>query len=599
MSGWDNNQTVAQRAPGTDTPALTLEQAVDHITSTDPRFAVTEADIRGQRYPVFANAPAHLREVLQSVETVYGDRDVLVYGDERWDYPRLVNEVNRLARALSELGVRPGDRVALAMRNYPEFPLLLLAITAVGAVVVPMNAWWSGEELAFALEDCGARVVFADHDRYQRIEPFSKRLGLSLFAVRDVEGEHNYSDLLARVPEASWPTVSIDTDDDFAVLYSSGSTGRPKGVVLTHRGLVSAVYSLIMLRLLPALMDPEQPAPTRPPCSLVVTPLFHVTALNSNLIQGLAAGATLNLMYKWDPEEAIRIINAEQVTRFVGVPTQSAELMEAARRLNQPLPSLEFIGGGGAKRPAAQVGRLASAFPAASIASGWGMTETNALGIIISGDPYVENPEAAGRLTPPLQEMRIVDEQDRPLPPGEVGELLVRSAANMRCYLNQPEATAAAMRDGWLYTGDMARANEDGLIYIVDRKKDIIIRGGENIACLEVEDALYQHPEVAEACVFSVPDERLGEIVGAMVVLKQEGSVDEAELKACVAEHLAHFKVPERFWWQSGPLARGATDKIDRRAIRAACLSMQDSGHSDTDKSDTNKSTAATAAQGN
>ncbi|KAF0803898.1 AMP-dependent synthetase/ligase [Alcanivorax xiamenensis] len=607
MSEWDNKQIAAQGASVADDPAsaLTLEQAVAHITATDPRFAVTETDIRGQRYPVFANAPAHLREVLQSVESVYGERDVLIYRDERWDYPRLVDEVNRLAGALADLGVQPGERVALAMRNYPEFPLLLLAITAIGAVVVPMNAWWSGEELAFALEDCGARMVFADHDRYQRIEPFAQRLGLTLFAVRDVKGEHNYSDLLAGATRASWPTVPIATDDDFAVLYSSGSTGRPKGVVLTHRGLVSAVYSLIMLRLLPALMDPDAPASTRPPCSLVVTPLFHVTALNSNLIQGLAAGATLNLMYKWDPEEAIRVINAEQVTRFVGVPTQSAELMETARRLKQPLPSLEFIGGGGAKRPAAQVGRLADAFPAASIASGWGMTETNALGIIISGAPYVENPEAAGRLTPPLQEMRIVDEQDRPLPPGEVGELLVRSAANMRCYLNQPEATAAAMRDGWLYTGDMARANEDGLVYIVDRKKDIIIRGGENIACLEVEDALYQHPEVVEACAFSVPDERLGEIVGAMVVLKSGSGVGEAELKACVAEHLAHFKVPERFWWQDGPLARGATDKIDRRAIRAACLARLDPGKpdtgnvADTDKPDTNKNTAASAAQGN
>ncbi|ASK35478.1 long-chain fatty acid--CoA ligase [Alcanivorax sp. N3-2A] len=553
---------------------MTPEQAAAHLADTDPRFELTDADIDGVRYRVFRNAPAHLRELLEAAAPAYGERDVLVYQDERWSYPRLCDEVTRLAHALGQdLNVAAGDRVALAMRNYPELPILILAITAMGAVAVPMNAWWTEQELAYALEDCGARVVFADGPRYQQIRPGAARLGLDLVAVRDADGERRYADLLAARSETHWPDTAIATDNDFAVLYSSGSTGHPKGVRLTHRGAISAVYSWVMARLMaPLLLDEPPPAPANPPASLVVTPLFHVTALQSNFLQGLATGTTMSLMYKWDAEEAVRIIKRERVTRFVGVPTQSAELMDAARRMGEKLESLEAIGGGGAKRPAVQVGQLAEAFPGAAIASGWGMTETNALGITLAGPDYVSHPEAAGRPTPPLQEFRIVDGEGRPLPVGEVGELTVKSAANMRGYLNLPEATAQTLRAGWLLTGDLAYQDDNGLFYIVDRKKSIIIRGGENISCLEVEGVLHRHPDVVEAGVFPVPDPRLGETVGAGVQLKAGARVSEAQLIAFVAEHIARFKAPERIWMRADTLPRGGTDKIDRRALRDECL---------------------------
>ncbi len=557
---------------------MTPEEAQAHIADIDPRFALTEADIGGVRYPVFANAPEHLRALLEDAAPAYGDRDALVYGNERWTHGELCDEVRRLANALADdWGVRPGEPVAIAMRNYPELPILILAVAALGAVAVPMNAWWSEEELAYGLKDCGARVVFADGPRHERIRRLAGDQTLTLIAVRDADGAPRYDDLRDKGRADRWPDVALHADDDFAILYSSGSTGHPKGVVLTHRGAISAVYSWLMARLMaPLVADPPPPLPEpdqiQPPSFLVVTPLFHVTALQSNFLQGLASGATLTLMYKWDPEEAVRLIKEERVTRFTGVPTQSAELRDAAVRLGQTLDTLEAIGGGGAKRPAAQVGELAQTFPAAAIASGWGMTETNALGILIGGPDYLAHPEAAGRLTPPLQAMRIVDAEGVEVPTGEVGELTVKSAANMRCYLNLPEATAETLRDGWLYTGDLARVDEEGLIYIVDRKKSIIIRGGENIACLEVEGALHRHPDVAEAGVFPIPDERLGEIVGAGVHLKPGASVDEAALKEFLAGHLARFKIPDRLWLRSEPLPRGGTDKTDRRALRAQCL---------------------------
>jgi acyl-CoA synthetase (AMP-forming)/AMP-acid ligase II len=561
---------------------MTPEQASAHLTLTDPRFALTDADIGGVRYRVFANAPAHLRALLDAAGPAYGERDALVYQHERWSYPRLCSEVMRLANAISaELNVGAGDRVALAMRNYPELPILFLAINALGAVAVPMNAWWSEEELAYAIGDCGARVVFADGPRHQRIESFAARFGLRLVAVRDAQGPCTYADLRDGCRNDTWPDTPIAPDDDFAVFYSSGSTGHPKGVVLTHRSAISAVYSWMMARLMvPLINNTPPPAVPTPPSALIITPLFHVTALQSVFLQGLATGTTLSLMYKWDAVEAVRIIKAERVTRFSGVPTQSADLMETARRLGEKLETLEAIGGGGAKRPAVQVGQLAEVFPGAAIASGWGMTETNALGITIAGADYLAHPEAAGRPTPPLQEVRVVDTQGQALPPGEVGELIVKSAANMRGYLNQPEATAETLREGWLYTGDLARMDEDGLVYIVDRKKSIIIRGGENIACLDVEGALYRHPDVAEACVFSMPHARLGEVVGAAVQLTPGASLNSTQLSDFLSEHLARFKIPERIWFWPEPLPRGGTDKIDRRALRALCLSHDDSATS-------------------
>lgn len=559
--------------------AMTPEEAVRHVVTTDPTFAVEEADIRGVTFKVFRNIPGTVPALMAASRERQGDGtlEYLAYEGESLSYDAFCAHAHRIAHSLHDrLGVRQGDRVAIAMRNYPELLTAIMAISSLGATVVFLNAWWTTKELEYALRDSGARIVFADRPRVERLAPIKETLGLTLVGCRDGEGvgDHTYHDLYNTAASATAPQVTIDTEDDFAVMYSSGTTGHPKGVVQTHRGAVNAVFSWLMQSVVGPLVTPPEPdAPEPPrPSVLVVTPLFHVTATHPVFLLSMPAGAKVTLMYRWDAEEAVRLIRDGNITRFLGVPTQSAELMEAARRMGETLPSLDYIGAGGAKRPAAQVAAIAETFPNAGVATGWGMTETQALGIGMIGDDYTARPDCAGKLHPPVQELRFLDDAGNDVPAGTLGEITVKSPANMRCYLNMPDATAETMKDGWLRTGDLGVIDADGYVTILDRKKNIIIRGGENIACLDVEGALHRLSQVAEACAFSVPDDRLGEIVGAVVQLRPGATLNLEEMTRALEGHLAKFKIPAHLWCQDGPLTRGATDKIDRRALRAACL---------------------------
>lgn len=562
---------------------MTPEDAVRHVAETDPTFAVHETEIRGVTVRAFRNIPPTVPALLAAGWARHGEGawPYVAYETETLTYAEFTKAVHRMAHAMQdELGLKQGDRVAVAMRNYPELLILVLAISSFGGVVVFVNAWWTTQELEFALRDSDARVVFADGARLDRLEPLRDTLGLTLIGVRDGEGRggHDFTVLRDGAATDTPLQVAIDTDDDFAVMYSSGTTDHPKGVVQTHRGAVNAVFSWLIQAAIVPLIDPPAPdAPEPPrPSALVVTPLFHVTATHPLFLLSLPAGAKITLMHKWDPEDAVRLMRDNDITRFLGVPTQSAELMEAARRMGETLPKMDYLGAGGAKRPAAQVAQLAEAFPNAGVATGWGMTETNALGIGAIGDEYRANPESAGKLHPPVQELAILDDAGNPVPNGTIGEITVKGPHIMRCYLNQPEATAEVLKDGWLRTGDLGTLDDDGYVTIVDRKKNIIIRGGENIACLDVEGALHRHPDVLEAAAFSIPDARLGETVGAAVQLRAGTDLTRADLGAFLDGHLAKFKHPAHLWVQHTPLTRGATDKIDRRAIRAACLDNQE-----------------------
>ena len=559
---------------------LSADEALAHVTSQNPAFKVADQDIRGVSYRVFENAPPHIGAMLHGSRPQHNDGalEYLVFEGERWTFDEFCADVNRMAHVLrDEFGVTNGTPVGIAMRNCPELMIMTMAIASVGAVTVFVNAWWTTTELDYALSDSGAKLVFGDGDRITRMQPLQDSLGLTLVGVRDGEHitDHSYTKLKSANNNNSIPDVVIATDDDFAIMYSSGTTGHPKGVVQTHRGAINAVMSWLIQAVMAPLMadahpDPDNPAPR--PSVLIVTPLFHVTATHPMFLLSIAAGAKVAVMPKWDATRAVEIIRDEKITRFLGVPTQSADLMVAARNMNERLETLDFLGSGGAKRPAAQVAELEELFPNAEVATGWGMTETNAIGIGMVGADYSVRPGAAGKLYPPLQDLKFLDDNGTEVPQGDVGEITIKSPCNLRCYLNKPDATAEVFQNGWLKTGDLGFIDADGFVTIVDRKKNIIIRGGENIACLDVEGALHRHPAVAEACAFSVPDDRLGEIVGAGVQLKPGASATAEDIQLYLLDHIAKFKIPQHIWFQNDPLPRGATDKIDRRVLQATCL---------------------------
>ena len=479
-----------------------------------------------------------------------------------------------LARALLEdFGVRKGDRIAILSRNNPQWMMAFIAALSIGAVAVPMNAWWTAPELDYGLKDCGARVVIADRQRMERLAPLQDDLGLQLIAVDDcaavAAASTPFADLLAAHPAAAMPEVEIAPEDYATIMYTSGSTGHPKGALSSHRGILCALYSWMLLSVSKKAAAPDAEPPPFAPCGLLTVPLFHCTGSHSAFLLSLIAGRKLVIMHKWDAEEALRLIEEERITWFTGVPSMSAELQAAAVNSKRDLSSLAEIYAGGAARPPAQVEKLADTFGKSASGIGYGLTETNALGTVNVGDVYRARPGSAGPAVPAVTDIAIFDDNDRRLPAGEHGEVRIHSPANCLGYWNKPQATARAFRKGWFHTGDVGYLDEDGFLYIVDRLKDIIIRGGENISCIEVEAAIYRHPAVLEAAVYGVPDARLGEAVAASIVPSEGAVLSAPALRAFLLERLAAFKVPAHLRFHDEALPRVATGKIFKRQLKA------------------------------
>jgi len=551
-------------------PALFAAALVRHVAE-EPMFAVGEATIRGNLYRVFRNAPPSLVGLFMFGAT-HGEKDFLVYEDERVTFVELWRRSCRLANALrNELGVQKGDRVAIAMRNYPEWCVAYCAIIAAGAVAVPLNAWWKTDEFRYGLKDCGARIVFVDARRAEYIQPLLTEIPLTLILARggNESVEHSFEALLVGSTDTTPPMADIAPEDDFCLVYTSGSTGPPKGALLTHRGVVSALLSWALVASSIKEARGGVSILGDNPGILLGVPLFHVTGSHSLFLFSWLLGRRLVMMNKWDARKAIELINKHELTNFVGVPSQSFELIEAAG--DTPLPSLIDMGSGGAKRPPEHVRLLREKFPNVDPASGYGLTETNAIGCVISLNDYVARPDSTGRVVPPVTDLKIMSETGEAAT-GEVGEVWIRSPANFRGYHNMPDETAKALtNDGWFRTGDLGKLDSEGFLTIVDRIKDLIIRGGENVSCLEVEACAYAHKDVAEAVAFSVPDERLGEKVG-LVVYPKVGSIDVESLRAFMAERIAGFKTPERIWVSPSPLPRLGTEKFDKRLVRSVAL---------------------------
>ena len=569
-------------ADGALSSIASIEAAIQEVAASEEKYMLTDQVIRGVPFKVFKNGPRNLRDVLDLC-MVYGDTDFIVYEHERYSFADVYRRTYQLANALIEVyGVKPGDRVALLMRNLPEYPMLFMALASIGAVTVFVNSWWTSRELEHAFEDCDAKLAFVDDARARLIDPFAEKLGLEYVTVRGplTEKISEFWGLMDQGSEKRVPKIDIGPDDDFAIMYTSGSSGHPKGVVLTHRGITCTVQSWFFMARVYEVMGDEIPAPNIDSngnayqgCKIVTTPFFHISGSVAGFLMCLWAGLKLVIMHKWDAHRAVELVDKEKVSHFSGVPTMTSELIEAAAEMGSPLEYLRRVDSGGSKRPPAQVDLLAKRIPHALPGNGWGMTETGGLGISARGPEYIKHPDSSGRLQPPLQQMRVVDDQDRDVPLGEVGELVIKSVTNMRCYLNQPDETAKVLRNGWLYTGDLVRVDDQEIIFMVDRKKDMVIRGGENISCSEVHAALHLHSDIAEAAVFSIPDIRLGETVGACVYLRPGAKkISGASIKDFLRAHLAVFKIPEQVWFSDKTLPRGGSEKIDRRALRMSCL---------------------------
>ncbi|UTP37761.1 acyl--CoA ligase [Phenylobacterium sp. LH3H17] len=552
-----------------------LKQAWTELTAPGQPFEIVEVEVRGEKLRAFRHAPPSVREIWLST-LQFADRDYLVYQDERLTYGEAHAKVNAIAAWLTEQGVRPGDRVAIAMRNYPEWMLIYWACVCLGVAAVGMNAWWVTEELAYAVKDSAPKVIFADSERLPRIlERPEIAEGALLVAVRTdpvPAGVIPWADVVAK--GGGMPAVAVDPDADACIFYTSGTTGFPKGAQLTHRGCVAnlmnmmfsgQVQALATARATGVMPDPAAPVPI--PVGLITTPLFHVTANNCAAYAISAAGGKMVLMYRWDAGEALKLIEREGVTAMSGVPTMARELISHPDFAATDTSSLTTLGGGGAQLPPDLVGKIDAQVKTARPNTGYGMTETCGIITAVAADFFVDKPESCGRAMPTF-EVKVVDDEGRTLPPGQVGELWVKGTPVIKGYINRPEATAESIHQGWLRTGDVARIDEDEFIFIVDRKKDMVLRGGENVYCAEVEATIFRHPAVAETCVFGVPDARLGEEVGAAVVLRPGESLSAQDLRAHCAAIAAKHKIPRYIWFLEDPIPRNASGKFLKRQLR-------------------------------
>ncbi|HSG33669.1 MAG TPA: class I adenylate-forming enzyme family protein [Sphingomonadaceae bacterium] len=524
----------------------------------------------GTELPMFRNAPPSLAHYFELYAARHGAACYLVDGDIRLSFADTLAAARELAEALvAGLGVIKGDRVGLAARNSANWVVAYFAIQLAGGCATLLNGWWTAEEMNDAILLAGCRLVLADAQRAARLEGEAHGARVEVFSHGSLP-EEGFAELLAQGAGRKANLPELGPDDLATILFTSGSTGRAKGVACDHRSVVQAIFNFagVTLAML-GHMTAQGEAPKDPPSAVVAVPLFHITGEVVLMLLSVMLGRKLVLMPKWDPVEAMRLIEAEKVTYFLGVPLMSHEILNHPRRGEFDLSSCRTFGSGGAARPVEHVLEVPEKSSHGLPGIGYGLTETNAVGCSSFNENYLAKPGSTGPANPPLVDLAIFGADGEKLEPGRTGEVAIRSICNFLGYWENPEATHEAIRkDGYFLTGDLGYLDEDGYLFIVDRKKDIIIRGGENISCVEVEQAIYSHPDIAECSVFGLPDERFGEIVGSVWVPQPGRDLSEDDLREYLAERLAAFKIPALMWRAEGSLPRLGTEKVDKRSLR-------------------------------
>jgi long-chain acyl-CoA synthetase len=545
------------------------------LTAPGAPFEMEALDVNGRRVRRWKNVPMTLDAVVRA-SMGHADKVYLVYEDERLTYTEVFARVAALAQYLQSIGIAKGDRVAIAMRNMPEWIMSFWATTCLGAIAVPLNAWWKGGELAYGLIDSGARVLFCDPERAKLIAGQIDETQIERVIVARAPGPladrmEAFDEVWQRHRGASLPTVSLAAGDDATIFYTSGTTGKPKGALGTHLNICTNVGSTIYGRCRSALRKGETLAQLanldRQPSVLLSVPLFHVTGCHSSMVTNTFLGGKLVMMHKWVAERALELIERERITHFGGVPSMVWQVLESPDFTQRDVSSVVTVSYGGAPAAPELVRRIKSAFPTSNASNGYGLTETSAITCINAGIDYERHPDSIGYPVATC-DVKVVDAEGRELPRNEAGELLIYGPNVVRGYFGKPEATAQSFSDGWLHTGDVARIDEEGFVYILDRAKDMLIRGGENVYCVEVEDVLYSHPAVMDAAVVGIAHRVLGEEVGAVVQVAPGQSVTTPELQAFAAERLAAFKVPVRIELRPDPLPRNPNGKIMKRELK-------------------------------
>ena len=546
-----------------------FDQITAEFTQKGQLFEVREyTNSNGHLHKEYAAFPDSLRKYFDFA-VMHDEKEFLVYENERYTFKEVFNLAAKVGNALSDCGIRKGDRVAICMQNNPEFIFAYMGIVGIGAVCVPLNSWWVPSEVIYGLEHSQSKLIFGDLKRLQGLESIDITKIVSSYTP-----DETFTDFKDFIDGKSkeWPNIDISRDDNATIYYTSGSTGKPKGVLSSQRGLISSMFSWAFMG---SVLSEREKRLGKDSTSLIETdssillcvPLFHATGSHVAFLLSILVGRKVVMMKKWDAGEALRLINDESITDITGVPTQTWELLNHPDKDSYDLSSLKTLGGGGGPRPAEHVKLLDKNFKGRP-GIGYGLTETNALGTLGSGDEYINHPSSAGRVVPPLTEIKIIDENWNELSEGSIGEVAIKSQSNMLGYWRNDLATNECMnKEGWFKSGDLGKF--DGpFLYILDRLKDMVIRGGENIACPEVEGAIYEHPDVLEACVFGIPDERLGEVLCTSIYLKKDADMSEDSLRNFLSNKLAAFKIPAIINFSDKSLPKLASGKFDKPSLR-------------------------------